>query len=58
MTLSPETIAEAVEARADRIVDTLSRLVEFPSIVMNDPTKAGPGERDCQIYLQLSLIHI
>lgn len=55
MTLSPETIAEAVEARADRIVDTLSRLVEFPSIVMNDPTKAGPGERDCQIYLQKRL---
>lgn len=47
-----ERIAEQVEARGDRIVETLSALVSFPSIVMSDPTKAGPGERDCQLYLQ------
>lgn len=41
-----------MEARTDRIVETLSDLISFPSVVMSDPTKAGPGERDCQLYLQ------
>jgi acetylornithine deacetylase len=50
-----EKIASAVEARADRIVDTLCELVKFPSIVKNDPKEAGPGERDCQLYLQKRL---
>ncbi len=47
-----EIIAERVEMRADRIVETLSDLVAFPSIVKSNPKDAGPGERDCQIYLQ------
>ena len=50
-----ERIAERVEARGDQIVETLSALISFPSIVMSDPTKAGPGERDCQLYLQTRL---
>ncbi len=52
MTDISRTIAEAVAARTDRIVSTLCDLVRFPSIVMSDPTRAGPGERDCQLYLQ------
>ena len=52
MTDISRTIAEAVAARSDRIVSTLCDLVRFPSIVMSDPTQAGPGERDCQLYLQ------
>ena len=47
-----EIIAERVEAQADRIVDTLSALVAFPSSVKSNPKEAGPGERDCQLYLQ------
>jgi acetylornithine deacetylase len=50
-----ERIAARVEAKADRIIETLSDLVSFPSIVMSDPTKAGPGERDCQHYLKKRL---
>src|ERR1700745_3249689 len=49
------TIAEAVETKADRIVQILSDLVSFPSIVKSDPRQAGPGERDCQPYLQKRL---
>ena len=49
------TIARAVQARADRIVSTLCDLVAFPSIVKNNPSEAGPGERDCQLYLQKRL---
>jgi acetylornithine deacetylase len=49
------TIAEAVETKADRIVQILSDLVSFPSIVKSDPRQAGPGERDCQLYLQKRL---
>ncbi|MBH0238948.1 M20 family metallopeptidase [Methylobrevis albus] len=45
-------IAAAVEARADRIATTLMDLINFPSIVLADPTKAGPGEHDCQVYLK------
>ena len=47
-----EIIAARVEAAADRIVATLSDLVAFPSIVKSNPKEAGPGERDCQLYLQ------
>ena len=50
-----ETIAAAVEARSDRIVNTLCDLVRFPSIVKTDPREAGPGERECQLYLQKRL---
>lgn len=48
-------ITEAVAARADRIARTLCDLVAFPSVAMIDSTKAGPGERDCQLYLQRRL---
>jgi acetylornithine deacetylase len=47
-----DTIAEAVGQRADRIVEVLCDIVRFPSIVKSDPREAGPGERDCQLYLQ------
>jgi acetylornithine deacetylase len=50
-----EIIAARVEANADRIVETLSDLVTFPSIVKSNPKDAGPGERDCQLYLQKRL---
>ena len=52
MTTLQDQISDAVEARADRIVQTLCDIVSFPSIVKNDPREAGPGERDCQLYLQ------
>lgn len=52
MTDISRTITEAVAARSDRIVSTLCDLVRFPSIVLSDPSNAGPGERDCQLYLQ------
>ena len=55
MTDISRIIADAVEARTDRIVETLCDLVRFPSIVKNDPTEAGPGERDCQVYLEQRL---
>ena len=55
MDTQEERIARRVEAYADRIVETLSDLVAFPSIVLSDPTKAGPGERDCKLYLQKRL---
>jgi acetylornithine deacetylase len=51
-------VAAAVESRADRIAATLMDLINFPSIVQADPTKAGPGERDCQLYLQRRLEEI
>jgi acetylornithine deacetylase len=50
-----ETIAKVVEQGADRIVETLCDIVRFPSIVKSDPREAGPGERDCQRYLQKRL---
>jgi acetylornithine deacetylase len=53
-----QTIAERVEARSDRIVETLSALVSFPSIVKSNPAEAGPGERDCQLYLQKRLTEL
>lgn len=49
------TIAAAIDARSDRIVRTLCDLVAFPSVVKSDPREAGPGERDCQLYLQRRL---
>ncbi len=52
MTDLTQTIAEAVEARADQIVRTLCDLVAFPSVVKSNPKEAGPGERDCQLYLK------
>ena len=48
-------ILDAVDARTERIVSTLSDLIGFASVVKSDPTQAGPGERDCQIYLQKRL---
>jgi acetylornithine deacetylase len=50
-----QQIAERVEAAQERIVQTLSDLVAFPSIVRSNPKEAGPGERDCQLYLQKRL---
>src|SRR3990170_2864064 len=50
-----DIIAERVEAQAEHIVETLSDLVAFPSIVKSNPKDAGPGERDCQLYLQKRL---
>ena len=47
-----ESIVAAIEARTDRIVKTVCDLVSFPSIVKADPREAGPGERDCQTYIQ------
>lgn len=55
MTSLQQTIAELVEARSDQIVATLSDLVRFPSVVKSNPKDAGPGERDCQLYLQKRL---
>lgn len=52
MPSTKDRIVERVEARADAIVKTLTDLVAFPSIVKSDPKEAGPGERDCQIYLR------
>src|ERR1700710_1403837 len=52
MTNLEPRIAAAVEAAAERIAATLMDLIGFPSIVMADPTKAGPGERLCQEYLK------
>ncbi len=50
-----EKISAHIEANQQRIVDTLCDILSFPSIVLVDPTQAGPGERDCQLYLQKRL---
>lgn len=55
MTSLQQTIAELVEARSEQIVATLSDLVRFPSVVKSNSKEAGPGERDCQLYLQKRL---
>jgi acetylornithine deacetylase len=47
-----DALSAYIDANADRIVQTLCDLIAFPSIVMEDPTQAGPGERDCQHYLK------
>jgi len=50
-----QKIAEHVTAAQDEIIQTLCDLIAFPSIVQSDPRHAGPGERDCQLYLQKRL---
>jgi acetylornithine deacetylase len=50
-----QAIVAGVERQADRIIRTLTELIGFPSIVPVDPAKAGPAERDCQLYLQARL---
>jgi hypothetical protein len=45
--MSPEeTIAKAVEQRADRIVATLCDIVRFPSIVRSDPRENGGSAKE------------
>ncbi|MDX7951304.1 ArgE/DapE family deacylase [Lichenihabitans sp. Uapishka_5] len=58
MTDQDARIIAAVEGATDRIVTTLADLIRFPSIVMTDPTQAGPGERQCQEYLKERLERI
>jgi len=48
-------ILDAVDRNRERIAQTLQELIRFESIVMADPTKAGPGEKDCQKYLERRL---
>jgi len=48
-------IGDAVNRNRERIAQTLQELIRFESIVMADPTKAGPGERECQNYLERRL---
>src|ERR1700738_4528946 len=50
-----QRIVNAVDQARDRIAETLRDLIRFESIVMADPTKAGPGERECQKYLERKL---
>ncbi len=45
-------IVDVVDQSRERIAETLQQLIRFESIVMADPTKAGPGERECQEYLE------
>jgi acetylornithine deacetylase len=49
-------ISDAVDQSRERIAETLQQLIRFESIVMADPTKAGPGERECQKYLEGRLL--
>jgi acetylornithine deacetylase len=44
-------IVDAINRSRERIAKTLEELIRFESVVMADPTKAGPGERECQKYL-------
>ncbi|MBV9128934.1 MAG: ArgE/DapE family deacylase [Verrucomicrobia bacterium] len=48
-------IVEAVNRSRERIAQTLQELIRFESIVMAEPTRAGPGERECQNYLERRL---
>ncbi len=48
-------IVDAVNRNRERITQTLQELIRFESIVMADPSKAGPGERKCQNYLERRL---
>jgi acetylornithine deacetylase/succinyl-diaminopimelate desuccinylase-like protein len=48
-------IIKAVDSGGPRLASTLQDLIRFESIVMSDPTKAGPGERLCQEYLERRL---
>ena len=45
-------ILDAVDRSRERIAGTLQELIRFESIVKADPSKAGPGERQCQEYLR------
>jgi acetylornithine deacetylase len=47
-----ERILAAVDHSRERIAGTLQELIRFESIVMADPTNAGPGERQCQQYVR------
>jgi acetylornithine deacetylase len=49
-------IIDAVHRGRERIAQTLQELIRFESVVMSDPTKAGPGERECQKYLERRLV--
>ena len=49
-------IVDTVHRSRERIAQTLQELIRFESIVMADPKKAGPGERECQEYLQRRLV--
>ena len=50
-----QRVIAAVDASGPRLAHTLQDLIRFESIVMSDPTKAGPGERLCQEYLERRL---
>jgi acetylornithine deacetylase len=50
-----QRIVTQVEQNRDRIAATLQELIRFESIVLADPTQAGPGERDCQHFLEQRL---
>jgi acetylornithine deacetylase len=50
-----DQIKTYIENNADMLVQTLSDLIAFPSVVKSDPTEAGPGEKDCQLYLKSRL---
>ncbi|RWR27066.1 ArgE/DapE family deacylase [Sinirhodobacter populi] len=52
MTTLEDRISKATEAASDRIAQTLMDLIDFPSEVKANPKDAGPGEHDCQVYLQ------
>ncbi len=46
-----QRIIDAADSSGRRLAQTLQDLIRFESVVMSDPTKAGPGERLCQEYL-------
>ncbi len=48
-------IVDAANRNREWITQTLQELIRFESIVMTDPSKAGPGERECQNYLERRL---
>src|ERR1700730_8803240 len=48
-------IIDAAHRGRERIAQTLQELIRFESVVMSDPTKAGPGEQECQKYLERRL---
>jgi acetylornithine deacetylase len=50
-----QRIIDAADSSGVRLVQTLQDLIRFESVVMSDPTKAGPGERLCQEYLERRL---
>jgi acetylornithine deacetylase len=51
-----QSIIDAVDSSGGRLAQTLQDLIRFESVVMSDPTKAGPGERLCQEYLEHRLV--